>query len=149
MEVRLTKTENGCRTKCTRTDGSVVEWESPNNGKVPHDIVHWIIETKLCLHDSFYGNIARGQNDYSVSELAHSDTELAQTEKLALLIEADIAIRDGKLRADPSAVRGLYGLQYPHGCSDETVTELIDLIYEAASDWRSRVSGEEVSRTFH
>ena len=149
MEVEYIKTETGCRTQCTRSDGSVIDWESPNNGKIPHDIVHWIIETKLCLNDSFYGNIARGQDDYSVNELAHSDTELAKTEKLVLLIEADMAIRDGKLHADPSAVRGLYGLQYPHDCSDETVTELIGLIDEAANDWRSRVPGEQVRRSFH
>lgn len=149
MEVKFTKTENGCRTKCTRIDGSVVEWEAPNNGRVPHDIVHWVIETTLCLDDSFYGNIAKGQDDYSVNELAHSDTELAKTEKLVLLIEADIAIRDGKLHADPNAMRGLYGLKYPHGCTDETVTELIGMIDEAAKDWNDRATGDEVRRTFH
>ena len=148
MEVIFTKTDSGCNTQCTRPDGTVVEWESPNNGKVPHDIVHWIIESKLELHDSFYGNIALGQDDYSVNELAHSNSELAKTEKLVLLIEADMAIRDGKLHADPSAMRGLYGLKYPHSCSEETVSELIGLIDGAASDWNSRVAGEQLHRSF-
>lgn len=65
------------------------------------------------------------------------------------MIEADIAIRDGKLHADPNAMRGLYGLKYPHGCTDETVTELISMIDEAAKDWSDRATGDEVRRTFH
>lgn len=84
-----------------------------------------------------------------MNELAKSDTELAKTEKLVLLIEADIAIRDGKLHADPTAVRGLFGLRYPHGFTEETITELIGLIDEAANDWSSRQVGDQVNRSFH
>lgn len=78
MDVTFTKTDRGCNTQCTRPDGSVVEWESPDNGKVPHDIVRWIVESKLDLHDSFYGNIALGEDDRSVNELAQSGSELAK-----------------------------------------------------------------------
>ena len=39
---------------------SITRKESPDRGSIPHDLVHWIVETKLDLRDSFYGNVAAG-----------------------------------------------------------------------------------------
>ena len=148
MEVIFTKAEAGCTTQCKRSVGSIEEWESPDGGAIPHDMIHWIVETKLNLYDSLFGNISAGQDHYSVNELAHNDSELAKTEKLVLLIQADLAIRDGKLHADPDAIRGLYGLEYPHSCDKQIKGEIICAIDDAAKDWSALSVGDRVSRFF-
>ncbi len=148
MEVIFTKTESGCRTRCKRDDGTSEEWDSPDGGAIPHDLVHRIVATKLDLRNSFYGNIAQGQDRYSVNELAHSDSELASTELLVLLIQSEIATSNGTLHADPKAVRGMYGLRYPDSCSDHDKEAIIDAIKVAAASWSVMGVGEAVARRF-
>lgn len=148
MEVTFTKTESGCTTRCRRSDGSCEEWESPDGVAIPHDLVHWIVETKLGLTESFYGNIAAGQDHYSVNELAHNDTELASTELLVLLIQNEIATRDGVLHADPEAIRGMYGLRYPEFCGDDARQAIIDAVDAESAEWAALKVGDTVTRTF-
>ena len=148
MEVIFTRTESGCRTRCKRDDGTSEEWNSPDGGAIPHDLVHWIVETKLDLRNSFYGNIAQGQDHHSVNELAHSASELASTELLVLLIQGEIATRNGTLHADPKAVRGIYGLHYPDSCSAQDKEAIIDTINSEAASWSAMEVGETLARTF-
>jgi hypothetical protein len=148
MDVTFTKTRTGCATRCQRSDSSVEQWESPGEDTPPHDIVHWIVETKLGLQDSFYGNIAAGQDHYSVNELAHADTELASTELLVLLIQSEIATRRGTLHADPEAIRGLYGLRYPDTCGADQREEIIHEIEVAGEEWSNLSEGGRWLRSF-
>ena len=148
MEISFTKTEGGCTTRCKRMDGSIEEWESPDGGSIPHDLVHWIVETKLDLRDSFYSNVAAGQDQYSVNELAHNDSELAVTEKLVLLIQNEIATRNGTLHADPNAIRGMYGLRYPDCCNEQEKESIISAIEADAVTWSALSVGEKVLHTF-
>jgi hypothetical protein len=59
-----------------------------------------------------------------------------------------MAIRDSKLHADPEALRGRYGLKYPHECTAAAIDQLIGSLDSAANDWRRRSIGEQVIRSF-
>ncbi len=148
MNVCFTKTESGCKTCCTRIDGTFEEWESPDDGVIPHDMVHWIVENHLRLTESFYSHIAAGHGNYSVNELAHNESELANTELLVLLIQSEIASRNGSLYADPEAIRGMYGLNYPDSCSESDVETIIQEIHKAEDVWNAMGIAESVIHTF-
>ena len=148
MQVTFTKTAQGCRTRCERADRSIEEWDSPDAAGIPHDLMHWIVEAHLALEESFYGHIRNGLDHHRVNELAHSNSELASTELLVLLIQNEAAMRRGELHADPEAVRGLYGLHYPEYCSSADKESLINTLESATQAWRDLRIGNSWLRYF-
>ena len=111
-------------------------------------MVHWIVENHFGLSNSFYGHIAGGHGHYSVNELAHSESELATTERLVLLVQNEVATRNGTLHADSKAIRRMYGLHYPDYCSEKDVELIIQEILRAKDAWQKMGFAESVSHIF-
>lgn len=149
MIVTFTKTDAGCETRCTRLDGSCASWCSPGSGSVPHDLVHWVVEDHFHLSASFYGNIAAGQDHYSVNELADPDSELAQTESLVLNIECEFGVRQGRLHADPATLRGMYGLSFPDFLTSDDLNQILSKLDRLESAWAEMSIGERLEYQFH
>ena len=148
MNVVFRKTNSGCSTSCTRRDGFAESWESSVDGAVPHDLVHWIVEDHFKLKDSFFGYVARGKDHHSVNELADPESELSQTERLVLNIQGELGVEDGTIHADPSALRGLYGLEYPSYCSQGDVATILDTLHNARANWNGMRVNESIEFEF-
>ncbi len=142
MRIQCTKTKQAAHLDITRSDGSSDRWETSMASGVPHDLVHWVVEEHFDLRSSFYGHIASGLDQYLVNELARPDTELAQTEKLVLLLQTELDVRSGRLHASPTHLRGLYGLRYPSYCDDEDIDRICDKIGTYASRWEEMAVGD-------
>ncbi len=70
-----------------RQDHSVCEIEMPRQGVLPHDLVHFVVETGLKLSDGFLSMVAQGADAQFVMELTH-DTQRRDVERGAMQAEA-------------------------------------------------------------
>jgi hypothetical protein len=48
------------RLRYLRADGTSCESTLPRQGILPHDLIHWVVETRLGLDHGFLGLVARG-----------------------------------------------------------------------------------------
>lgn len=53
-----------------RTDGSVLSTNFPHKGPLPHDIVHFFVESELGIDAGFWGLVAGGRHPEEVGEMA-------------------------------------------------------------------------------
>lgn len=58
------------RLECLRKDGSATSAELEMRGFLKHDLMHFVVESRAQLSDSFYGPIARGMNLEELSSKA-------------------------------------------------------------------------------
>lgn len=63
MLVRFTKgpvAAKADRLTCDREDGTTTTGEMPRQGILPHDAIHFVVESTLGWRDAFFGQVARG-----------------------------------------------------------------------------------------
>ncbi|HEY0061222.1 MAG TPA: hypothetical protein VGC21_03810 [Telluria sp.] len=65
------KTDKLDRLRYLRQDGSSTETAMPRQGILPHDLVHFVVETQLGLQNGFTGLVARGANASFAMETTH------------------------------------------------------------------------------
>jgi hypothetical protein len=94
-------TEDRDRVYVTRDDDSEVFWTWPSYGReLPHDLVHWVVESEAGLGEGFWGLVASGVDPNRVNKSAERIasgvrlrdlsgldlTQLIQSEHLAALV---------------------------------------------------------------
>jgi hypothetical protein len=94
-------TEDRDRVYVTRDDGSEVFWTWPSYGReLPHDLVHWVVESEARLDQGFWGLVASGVDPTRVNKSAERIasgvrlrdlsgldlTQLIQAEHLSVLV---------------------------------------------------------------
>ena len=84
---KLGKTDKYDRLRFLRSDGSECATSMPRQGTLPHDLLHYIVETALPLKHGFLSLVAAGQDARFVMELAH-DAANAQISTEAVQAEA-------------------------------------------------------------
>lgn len=104
MDIIITKGGKQDRIEARRSDGSVSSFPFPHKGPIPHDVVHFIVESALGLHRGFWGMVAAGRDPEDIgamSKLAgHASAkravvpdpefvEIIQVERLVEAFEAD------------------------------------------------------------
>lgn len=57
---RLGRTDKLDRLRCVRDDGSETATSMPRQGILPHDLVHYVVESGLGWRDGFLGLVAAG-----------------------------------------------------------------------------------------
>lgn len=57
--------------RCVRRDGSTTGCAMPRQGILPHDLVHYVVESTLGWRNAFYGMIAAGTDIGPAMEQAH------------------------------------------------------------------------------
>jgi hypothetical protein len=94
MRLKLTKSSANSKTdlcQFIRKDGSVDELNLPRQGILPHDLVHFVVESKLksplALQHGFLSLVARGASASFVMELAHLG-DVNKIEEAAIQVEA-------------------------------------------------------------
>src|SRR3990170_6706374 len=105
MEIVITKGEREDSIEARRADGTSVVTSFPKKGPVPHDAVHFFVETELGLGDAFWGTVASGRHPEEVQEIAKagghasavrgstpkpSIVPLIQSERIVECFEADL-----------------------------------------------------------
>jgi hypothetical protein len=59
------------RLRYLRADGSSTETAMPRQGTLPHDLIHYVVETGLGLRNGFTGLVARGANATFAMQTTH------------------------------------------------------------------------------
>jgi hypothetical protein len=105
MQIEIIKGTNHDTLRVTRADGSIDEAQVVKKGPVPHDGVHFAVESGLKFGNAFFGLIAAGRHPDDIAGLAsamgHSSAkkarvpdpsivELIQAERLVECFEAEV-----------------------------------------------------------
>ena len=105
MRITITKGEREDRIEAVRADGSSVRTSFPHKGPIPHDAVHFYVESSLAISDAFWGMVAAGRHPEEVQEIAKggghasakrgtipqsSIVRLVQAERVVECFEADL-----------------------------------------------------------
>lgn len=75
------------RLQYLRDDGSSCECAMPRQGVLPHDLIHFVVESALALRNGFLSLVARGGNAVFVMECTH-DRNNREVEIQAVQAEA-------------------------------------------------------------
>lgn len=82
MRITITKGEKEDHLDMERSDGSRASTLFPHKGPIPHDFVHYAVESELGFDRGFWGLIASGHDPEEVQELAktagHASARRAQ-----------------------------------------------------------------------
>jgi hypothetical protein len=84
---KLGKTDKLDLLRYLRNDGSSTEAAMPRQGILPHDLIHFAVETGLCLKNGFTGLVARGAAATFAMETTH-DPIGKEVEAEAIQVEA-------------------------------------------------------------
>ncbi len=134
---KLGKSGKYDRLKFVRGDASETQTVMPRQGTLPHDLVHYIVESQLPLQHGFLGLIAAGADAGFVMQASHDhanpniSTEAVQTEAIVEALQAQLwgghfdraAFIDGVATA--SAARGKPAFDF-------TGVDVKVVLYEAA-----------------
>lgn len=67
--------------KCVRDDQTITETMMPEQGIMPHDMLHYIVEKQLALDYAFYGQLKAGANiDFKLKHNQLSQENIDKTE---------------------------------------------------------------------
>lgn len=84
---KLGKADKLDRLHYVRADGSSTQCVMPRQGTLPHDLIHYVVETQLRVHEGFTGLIAQGAEASMATQVSHGLAEkMAGTE--AVQVEA-------------------------------------------------------------
>ena len=153
MEIRITKGTACDRIEVRRSDGSVVGTDFPKKGPVPHDVVHFFVESELGVVEGFWGMVASGRHPEEIQDIAkvagHPSASrpsapdpaivpIVQAERIVECFEADLWSGGGDSQTFRDVVQA--------GCEQSLVSVLpisdgaIDRIRGQLTDFRARWS---------
>jgi len=82
MRITITKGEKEDRLDMERADGSRASTSFPHKGPIPHDFVHFAVESELGLERGFWGLVESGHHPAEVQDIAkaagHASAKRAQ-----------------------------------------------------------------------
>jgi hypothetical protein len=93
---KLGKSDKLDRLTYRRADGSMTEAVMPRQGILPHDLIHYVVESGLGLRHGFTGMVARGANVTFAMETTHDpagkdvQTEAIQVEAIVEALQSQL-----------------------------------------------------------
>lgn len=82
MDVTITKGERVDTVLVQHDDGHQVESRFPTKGPLPHDAIHYIVETEFGLTDAFWGKVAAGHKPEEIQAMAKAAGHASATRAL-------------------------------------------------------------------
>jgi hypothetical protein len=148
MLIRLTRltNERHCL-EVVRDDGTREARDLETRSTLPHDLVHYAIETEAGLRCSFYGRLARGETYEALTIEPSGDAEAMQTEAIVARIQG-IAKDDAWSDADPEEVARSIASGFRSLGAEPPAWLTGDLIARARERLR-RVQGQWRATGFH
>jgi hypothetical protein len=93
---KLGKNDKMDRLRYVRADDSTTDAQMPRQGILPHDLVHYVVESALALREGFTGLVARGMDvKFVMNGAAEPDALQAGTE--AMQVEAIVEALQSQL----------------------------------------------------
>jgi hypothetical protein len=147
MRITITKGEREDRIEAVRPDGSCVRASFPHKGPIPHDFIHFYVESGLAIPDAFWGMVAAGKHPEEIAGIAkaagHASASravvpddsivgLIQAERVVECFEADLWSGG---ESSPEAIRDMIAV----ACGQSLVPPL-EATDEAIQGVRSRLS---------
>lgn len=71
IATKLSRTDKYDQLRCIRLDGSETGTTMPRQGILPHDLIHYVVETALGYDHGFLGLVARGADIGFAMEVSH------------------------------------------------------------------------------
>ena len=105
MRISITKGDKEDRLDMERADGTAVTTRFPHKGPIPHDFVHYAVESELGFDRGFWGLVEAGHHPEDIQEMAkaagHASAKRAevpaddfvaaiQAERIVEAFEADL-----------------------------------------------------------
>jgi hypothetical protein len=93
---KLGKNDKSDRLRFVREDGSETQTTMPRQGTLPHDLVHFIVESALTLKHGFLSQVASGSDAGFVMQAVHDhsnpavETEAIQAEAIVEALQAQL-----------------------------------------------------------
>jgi hypothetical protein len=162
MRITITKGERADELEALRADGSRVTTSFPHKGPVPHDAVHFHVESTLEMGNAFWGMVAGGRHPDEVAAVAkaggHASAsraavpdeaiiQLVQAERAVECFEADLWSGSG---TSPQTIRDTVAA----GCAqslvpaleitDEAINNIRLSLTDLAKRWSSAAPGERL-----
>jgi hypothetical protein len=88
---KLGKSEKNDLLVCTRADGTTTQVEMPRQGILPHDLVHFVVETALPFRHGFLSQVADGASiafDSGVSHVQGPERHIVESGQVESIVEA-------------------------------------------------------------
>ena len=145
----------------TRSDGSEVSWSFPSYGDgLPHDLVHWVVESCCGLRAGFWGRVDGGADPAAITVQANrvggkdkyaafgpDQAELYLAEALANAGWSQEGVTDDEIRE--AVVAECRRLELPPRVLSATETERIRAtLHDLARRWRSLLPKGSLSVRF-
>ena len=162
MRITITKGEREDEIEAARPDGTSARTSFPHKGPIPHDAVHFYVESALGLDDAFWGTVAAGRHPEDVAALAkaggHASAKrasvpdsaivrLVQAERIVECFEADLWSGG---ETNPETLRAAVAA----GCSqslvpsmevtDEAIADIRSCLADLRSRWPAAKPGERL-----
>jgi hypothetical protein len=162
MRITITKGERKDRIEAARADGSRVETRFPHKGPIPHDAVHFHVESTLQLGDAFWGMVAAGRHPEEVADIAkaggHASAKrateaddsivgLVQAERVVECFEADLwsgGTTSPETIRDAIAAGCAQSLVPTIDVSDEAVAAIQSSLKDLVVRWPAAAPGEKL-----
>ena len=162
MRITITKGERGDRIDLRRPNGSEVSTTFPHKGPIPHDAVHYFVESELGIGDGFWGLVAAGRHPEEIAELAkaagHASAKRAslpdasivgivQAERAVECFEADLWSGS---QGDADTLRGVaaagcaQSLVPPIAISDAAIARIRAQLVDLRSRWAATPRGGNI-----
>jgi hypothetical protein len=160
MLVRFTKNPPAASADvltCIRPDGTSTTSPLPRQGVLPHDAIHFVVESTLGWRDALFGHVARGDSLDQITARLHGSkaewskmVQARQTESLIECLQAEQS--DGP--SDPAAfAENLVATCRRRGVPPpDIMAEELDTVRRALRDfgaaWRPLPPGAALERRF-
>jgi hypothetical protein len=162
MRITITKGEREDSIEAVRADGSSVRTSFPHKGPIPHDAVHFYVESSLGIADAFWGMVAAGRHPEEVAAIAkeggHASAKravvpeasilrLVQAERAVECFEADLWSGGA---SSPQTIRETieagcaHSLVPPIDVSDQAIASIRFYLADLMQHWRSAPLGERL-----
>ncbi|MFZ6647636.1 hypothetical protein ACO0LO_18075 [Undibacterium sp. TJN25] len=96
IAIKKSRTDKHDTLRFVRADGSSEETQMPRQGILPHDLVHYVVESALPLAHGFLSLVARGAGAKFVMQEVHTpgnaaiEQQAAQTEAIVEALQAQL-----------------------------------------------------------
>jgi hypothetical protein len=160
MLVRFTKnlpTAKVDSLTCVRTDGTNTTGEMPRQGVLPHDAIHFVVESTLGWHDAFFGQVAGGASLDQIAAKLHGQrvewsklTQALQAESLVECLQAELwgGESDPATFAETLVITCRRRSVPPPDITAEELVGVRQALRDFGAAWRPLLPGASIERTF-
>jgi len=134
---KLGKSDKNDRLRFVRADGTQTQTVMPRQGTLPHDLVHFVIESAVPLEHGFQSQIASGSDAGFVMQAVHDRAD-ATVDAEAIQVEAMVEALQTQLWAGSFEVDAfLHGVRSASAARGKAAFDLSDMdpqamLYEPA-----------------